>query len=139
MSLRYEKGAYIPTGGALPTRDMCINGRNFAPYLDRAFTPDLYIPQMGRGAENIDNQVSLDTDITFPYYTRVRKGCTDELEFDVDLTFDFLPYKWQQDDYRPIHFMEDTRLAVKDWCRTRPCAHGGQDYLQCAYENDNTN
>jgi hypothetical protein len=136
MSYYFEKGVYLPKGGSLGTRDYCIGGRDFDPYLNHAFAPDTITPFKGQYAENLDRIVSLDTDMTFPYYSRVRKGCSDQNEYSTELTFDYLPYNWQQDDYRPIHFMEDTRLAVKDMCRSRPCAWDGEKYLQCAAEND---
>lgn len=136
MSAIYEKGVLIPTGGSLGTRDLCMSGRDFDPYLNRAFMPTNTRPFMGKGPEGIERIVALDTDLTYPYYNRVKKGCSNEIEYDVGLTFDFLPHKWQQDDFRPIHFMEDTRLAAKDACRTRPCAGGGNRYSQCLHEND---
>lgn len=33
-----------------------------------------------------------------------------------DLYFTPLTYKWQQDDYRPLHFTNETRFSYKDGC-----------------------
>ena len=122
---------------SLATRDNCLSGPYIAPYFARAFSQTTTIPQFGAGGNYGETQkVNTESSLTFPYHTRAPNGCTDTIEFHPWLTFDFLPTKWQQPDFRPIHFMEDTRLAIKDLCRTREAIDEPGKYLGCQYENN---
>lgn len=119
---------------ALATRDSCLSGPHLPPYLNRAFTQNTHFPQYGLGGNSgLEQWVNTESALTIPYMTRVRNGCSDSLEIHPDLSFDFLPTKWQQPDFRPIHFTESTRQAVKDGCNSRGDMYGnsGNNYLGC--------
>ncbi len=119
---------------SLTVRDNCLKLNTDLPYLNRAFAQDAYFPQFGNGGNHgLRQWVDTESALTFPYYTRAPNGCSDTLELSPDLTFDFLPTKWQQDDFRPLHFQESTRQAVKDMCSTRASINDPQRYLGCQY------
>lgn len=119
---------------SLATRDNCQGGPYMPPYYDRAFTQNTYTPQYGLGGNHgLRQWVDMESALTFPYHTRAPNGCTDTLELHPDLTFDHLPTRWQQDDYRPHHFEMSTRQSTKDMCSTGNALPGEAHYLQCLY------
>lgn len=58
-----------------------------------------------------------------PYFTRSEPSCRTFMIPD-SINFAYLPYQWQQPDYRPLHYKVDSRQNVKDYCRLDP-----QDYM----------
>jgi len=108
---------------SLGTRDMCLTKvtTEELPYLARAFHQTTNLPQFGIGGNyGLTQMVNTESALTMPYYTRTRAGCTDVIEYDPDLIFSFLPTVWQQPDFRIYPYGGDqTRMQVKDMCRTR--------------------
>lgn len=123
-----------PLTMSLATRDNCFAGPYMPPYYNRAFTQTSYFPQYGLGGNHgLQQWVDHESSLTIPYQTRAPNGCTDTLELHPDLTFDHLPTKWQQDDYRPFHFEMSTRQSVKDMCNSGLAYGQEKEYLQCLY------
>jgi hypothetical protein len=91
------------------------------PYYSRAFAQTTNLPQYGNGGNyGLAQAVDHESTLVFPWGTSAPRGCTDTIQFDPDLIFDPQITRWQQDDYRPVHFESGTRFAVKNTCIQPP-------------------
>lgn len=105
---------------SLITRERCDQTLEL-PFYGRAFSQTTHLPQVGVGGQyGLTQGVERESSLTFPYYSRVKKGCNGSIEYDPDLIFTPMLTKFQQDDFRICHFMDSTRNAVKSMCVNGP-------------------
>jgi hypothetical protein len=112
--------------GFMPTRDICILPQEL-PFQNRAFDQQTNIPQMFCGGpEGYGMQTSIETGLR-ELSSRDPRSCT---------VYEYRDYgnmmplicNWQQPDFRPLFFAEDTRNYIKDIGRSKSAI-----YDQCTY------
>lgn len=59
-----------------------------------------------------------------PCFTKMQNRSWRTYRIPDSLNYNYLPYGWQRPDYRPWHYLVNTRQNVKDFCRMSP-----EDYM----------
>jgi hypothetical protein len=107
----------------MPTRDLFLLPQEL-PFQNRDFVQTRHIPQMGCGGpDGYTNQVQVETCLR-EKSSRDPRGCNIYEFRDLGNVIPLL-CAWQQPDYRPLYFAEDTRNYIKDVGRAvGPLPHG---------------